>query len=84
MSKQEEVIELTDKDGKKVKFKFLDIIEKDNEEYILLLPEDSNNEVEVFKIQESDTKDEVEYKLVIDEKIAQEIFDEFMRRRNEE
>ena len=79
----EEIIELTDKDGKKVKFKIIDVIEKDNEEYAILLPEDSEDEVVIFKVLYSDN-DEAEYIEITDDKLADEIFNEFIKRVNEE
>lgn len=79
----EEIIELTDKDGKKVKFKIIDVFEKDNEEYAILLPEDSEDEVVIFKVLYSDN-DEAEYIEITDDKIADEIFNEFIKRVNEE
>ena len=79
----EEIIELTDKDGKKVKFKIIDVFEKDNEEYAILLPEDSEDEVIIFKVLYSDN-DEAEYIEITDDKLADEIFNEFIKRVNEE
>lgn len=79
----EEIIELTDKDGKKVKFKIIDVFEKDNEEYAILLPEDSEDEVVIFKVLYSDN-DEAEYIEITDDKLADEIFNEFIKRVNEE
>ena len=80
---EEEIIELTDKDGKKVKFKIIDVFEKDNEEYAILLPEDSEDEVVIFKVLYSDN-DEAEYIEITDDKLADEIFNEFIKRVNEE
>lgn len=79
----EEIIELTDKDGKKVKFKIIDVFEKDNEEYAILLPEDSEDEVVIFKVLYSDN-DEAEYIEITDDKLADEIFNEFIKRVNKE
>ena len=83
MSEQEEVIELTDKDGNKTKFKIIDAFEKDNEEYAILLPEDSEDEVVIFKVLYSDN-DEAEYIEITDDKLADEIFNEFVNRISEE
>ncbi len=83
MSEQEEVIELTDKDGNKTKFKIIDAFEKDNEEYAILLPEDSEDEVVIFKVLYSDNE-EAEYIEITDDKLADEIFNEFVNRISEE
>lgn len=83
MSDQDEIIELTDKDGNKVKFKIIDAFEKDNEEYAILLPEDSEDEVVIFKVLYSDD-DEAEYIEITDDKLADKIFDEFLKRIDEE
>ena len=79
----EEIIVLTDKDGKKVKFKIIDVFEKDNEEYAILLPEDSEDEVVIFKVLYSDN-DEAEYIEITDDNLADDIFNEFIKRVNEE
>lgn len=83
MDEQEEIIELTDKDGNKVKFKIIDAFEKDNEEYAILLPEDSEDEVVIFKVLYSDD-DEAEYIEVTDDELADAIFDEFVKRIDEQ
>ena len=49
------IIVLNDEDGKEVKFEFLDLVELDNEEYVVLLPveaegEDSDGEVVILKV----------------------------------
>ena len=82
MSDKDEIIELTDKDGNKVKFKIIDAFEKDNEEYAILLPEDSEDEVIIFKVLYSDD-DEAEYIEITDDKLADKIFDEFLKRIDE-
>ena len=83
MSEQEEIIELTDKEGNKIKFKIIDAFEKNNEEYAILLPEDSEDEVVIFKVLYSDDE-EAEYIEITDDKLADEIFDEFVKRIDEE
>ena len=79
----EEIIELTDKDGKKVKFKIIDVFEKDNEEYAILLPEDSEDEVVIFKVLYSDN-DEAEYIEITADNLADDIFKKNITRVNEE
>ena len=57
--------------------------QKDNEEYAILLPEDSEDEVVIFKVLYSDN-DEAEYIEITDDNLADDIFNEFIKRVNEE
>lgn len=80
---EEDMIELTDKEGNKIKYEILDVIYKDEDEYAVMLPEDSDDEVEIFKIIPLAKEDEVEYHEVEDDDIADEIFNEFIKRTEE-
>lgn len=80
---EDEMIELTDMDGNSKKYEILDVIYKDEEEYAVMLPEDSDDEVVIFKIIPLAKEDEVEYQEVTDDKLADEIFDEFVKRTEE-
>lgn len=75
----EEFIELTDKDGNKSKYEILDVIYRDDEDYAVLLPEGSEDEVVIFRVVPLDG-DEVEYVEVTDDEIADSIFEEFVKR----
>lgn len=81
---EEDMIELEDKDGNKVKYEILDVIYKEDDEFAVMLPEDSEDEVVIFKIYPTAKEDEVEYHEVEDEELADEIFNEFIKRTNEE
>ncbi len=81
---EDEMIELTDIEGKKKKYEILDVIYKDEEEYAVMLPEDSDDEVVIFKIIPLAKEDEVEYQEVTDDELADEIFNEFVKRTEEE
>ncbi len=81
---EDEMIELTDIEGKKKKYEILDVIYKDEEEYAVMLPEDSEDEVVIFKIIPLAKEDEVEYQEVTDDELADEIFNEFVKRTEEE
>lgn len=81
---EDEMIELTDIEGKKKKYEILDVIYKDEEEYAVMLPEDSEDEVVIFKITPLAKEDEVEYQEVTDDELADEIFNEFVKRTEEE
>ena len=75
----EEVIELTDKEGNKSKYEILDVIFRDDEDFAVLLPEGSEDEVVIFRVVPLDG-DEVEYVEVTDDELADSIFDEFIKR----
>ncbi len=78
---EDNMIVLTDGDGKENKFEILDIIEKDEIEYAVMLPEDSEDEVVIFRIAIlDDESNEASYIEVEDDDIADEIFDEFLKR----
>ncbi len=81
---EDEMIELTDIEGKKKKYEILDVIYKDEEEYAVMLPEDSEDEVVIFKIIPLAKEDEVEYQEVTDDELADEIFNEFVKRTEED
>ena len=81
---EEDMIELEDKDGNKVKYEILDVIYKEDDEFAVMLPEDSEDEVVIFKIYPTAKEDEGEYHEVEDEELADEIFNEFIKRTNEE
>lgn len=76
---ESEIIELTDENGKKIEFKILDIIEKDDDEYIVALPKGSKDEVVIFKVMET-ADGNADYIDVTDEDISDEIFNEFVER----
>ena len=80
---KDKIIELTDIEGKKTKYEILDVIVKDDEDYAILLPECSEDEVVIFKVLPSDD-DETEYIELEDEDLADEIFNEFIERIDEE
>ncbi len=80
----DEMIELTDDEGKKVQYEILDVIYRDDDEFTVMLPEDSEDEVVIFKIIPLAKEDEVEYEEVTDEELADDIFNEFIKRTEEE
>ena len=49
------VVILNDEEGNEVKFEFLDLVELDNEEYVILLPMNEEEEEE-YNILEEDKK----------------------------
>lgn len=81
------IIELEDEDGGKIQFEFLDLIEYENEEYVILLPLEEEgtdgDEVVILKLQETSDTEEV-YLGVDDEKILQAVFTIFKERNKDE
>lgn len=77
------VIVLNDEDGNEVNFEFLDLIELDGEEYVVLLPiseegEEDDGEVVILKVEDTDDEtDEESYVSVDDEATLNEVFEIF-------
>ena len=58
LSKDDNVIVLNDEDGNDIKFDFLDLIEYDGDEFVVLLPSDENaDEVVILKVEDGETED---------------------------
>lgn len=78
------IVILNDEDGNEVKFEFLDLVELDDEEYVVLLPvtiegEEEEGEVVILKIEDNDNEDaeEESYVSVEDEEILKKVFEIF-------
>ena len=77
------IVILNDEDGNEVKFEFLDLIELNDEEYVVLLPvaeegEEEEGEVVILKVEDTDEEsDEESYVSVEDEDILNEVFEIF-------
>ncbi len=75
------VIILNDENGNEVSFEFLDLIEYENEEYVVLLPmdqgDDEEGEVVILKLEETESETEESYVSVDDESTLQAVFDIF-------
>lgn len=82
---EDNIVTLKDEDGNDVNFEFLDLIEYEGEEYIVLLPaEDVENEepdevviLKTEKIEEESDSDEETYVSVEDEDVLNAVFDIF-------
>ncbi len=81
------IVILNDEDGNEVKFEFLDLIELNNEEYVVLLPvvedgeEEEEGEVVILKVEDTDEdSDEESYVSVEDEDVLNEVFEIFKER----
>ena len=77
------LIILNDEEGNEVKFEFLDLIELDNEEYVVLLPvteegEEEEGEVVILKVEDTDEdSDEESYVSIEDEDTLNKVFEIF-------
>ena len=78
-----EIITLEDDLGNEKDFEFLDVVEYDGDEYIILLPEEEGdeeqNEVMILRIDSVDDENE-NYVGIDDEDILQKVFDIFKKR----
>ena len=79
------VVILNDEEGNEVKFEFLDLVELNDEEYVILLPmtedgEEDEGEVVILKVEDSDDDEEESYVSVDDEAILNQVFDIFKER----
>lgn len=77
------IIVLNDENGEEVKFEFLDLIEYENEQYVVLLPvleegEEDDGEVVILKVEDTDeTSEEESYVSVDDEETLMAVFNIF-------
>ena len=75
------IIVLNDENGEEIEFEFLDLIEYDGEEYVVLLPndedEDDAGEVVILKLEDTDNEDEESYVSVDDEEVLKAVFEIF-------
>ena len=84
------IIILNDEDGNEVKFEFLDLVELDEEEYVVLLPvseegEEDEGEVVILKLEDTDEDSEEEsYVGVEDEEILNKVFAIFKEKYKDE
>ena len=78
------IVILNDEEGNEVKFEFLDLVELDNEEYVVLLPvteegEEEEGERVILKVEdtEDEESDEESYVSVEDEEVLNKVFEMF-------
>ncbi len=76
------MIILNDEEGNEVQFEFLDLIEYDGEEYVVLLPviedgEEDDGEVVILKVEDIDNEEEESYVSVDDEEVLMAVFEIF-------
>lgn len=74
------IIILNDEEGNETEFEFLDLIEFDGEEYVVLLPveeSDDAGEVVILKLEDTASEDEESYVSVDDEEVLNKVFEIF-------
>ncbi len=85
------IIVLNDENGEEVSFEFLDLIELDGEEYVVLLPteepeDEEAGEVVILKAEDTDSEneDEESYVSVDDEDVLNQVFEIFKEKFKDE
>ena len=77
------IITINDEDGNEVKFEFLDLIDFENEQYVVLLPvleegEEDDGEVVILKLEDSEEdSDQESYVSVENEETLMKVFNIF-------
>ena len=84
---EDDIIVLNDESGQEARFEFLDLIEMDGDEYIILLPEDqddeSRGEVVILQVEDVDGNAE-SYVGVEDEETLEQVFTLFREKYKDE
>ncbi len=83
------IIVLNDEEGNEVQFEFLDLVEYDQEEYVILLPvteegEEDLGEVVILKVEDTESEDEDSYVSVDDEEVLNAVFEIFKEKFKDE
>lgn len=92
ISEEEElnnIIILNDENGEEVPFEFLDLIELDGEEYVVLLPVEEEEtedagEVVILKVEDTESEEEESYVSVDDEDVLNKVFAMFKEKFKDE
>lgn len=83
------IIVLNDENGEEVPFEFLDLIEYEGEEYVVLLPIEEDEaedagEVVILKVEDTESEEEESYVSVDDEEILNKVFEIFKEKFKDE
>ena len=80
------IVILNDEEGNEVEFEFLDLVELEGEEYVVLLPVDDidEGEVVILKVEDTESEDEESYISVDDEDTLQKVFEIFKEKFKDE
>lgn len=84
----EPVITLTAEDGKEIKFEILDVValEETAKEYLIVAPAEDmdKDDIEVTILEINQDGDEEVYDTVVDEKVAEKVFNVFQKQQEDE
>ena len=83
------ILVLYDEEGNEVEFEFLDLIEYEGEEYVVLLPVDEEEteepgEVVILKLEDTESEEEESYVSVEDENVLNKVFEKFKEKFEDE
>ena len=82
------IIVLNDEEGNEVEFEFLDLVELDGEEYVVLLPVEEEGEEEgevvIQKVEDTESEEEESYVSVENEETLNKVFEIFKEKFKEE
>ena len=80
------IIVLNDENGEEVQFEFLDLIELDGEEYVILLPveDEETGEVVILQVEDTESEEEESYVSVEDEEVLNKVFEIFKEKIKDE
>ena len=80
MEEEESILTLTDENGDEIQFEYLDCIEYEGKEYLILMPlDEESNEIVILEIQPVDEENE-NYVAVEDEAILDAVYAAFKER----
>ena len=79
-----DIIVLKDEEGRDVRFEFLDLLEYDGEEYVILMQEDDDSgEVVILRLEGEDEEGE-DYVAVEDEETLDQIYELFRKKHRDD
>ena len=89
MEELDNIITLNNENGEEVQFEFLDLVDLDDEQYVVLLPvaedEEDEGEVVILKLEDTDEESEEEsYVSVDDEEVLMKVFNIFKEKFKDE
>lgn len=90
MEELDNIIVLNNENGEEVKFEFLDLVDLDDEQYVVLLPisegeDEDDGEVVILKLEDTDEDSEEEsYVSVEDEEVLMKVFNIFKEKFKDE
>lgn len=84
------IVVLNDEDGNEVEFEFLDVIQYEGEDYVVLLPlesdedDESAGEVVILKLEDTEDEEQESYVSVEDEEVLNNVFEIFKEKFKDE